>query len=377
MEFAVYASRAGVQPIVGTLLAVRDTPAPHGRRDGEPAPVLLLAQNETGYRNLLELVSASFLETSGTEAPHVEWSRLEGRTEGLLALSGGPRGPVGRALAEGQPDAARQLLERLNGLFPGRLYVELMRHGDSGRPAEEAALVELAYALDLPLVATNDVHFAAEDDYEAHDALLCIASSRRVEEEDRPRLTPDHRFKTAEEMRALFADLPEAADNTLTVARRCAFMPTESAPILPAYGAGGDEAGELRRLARDGLEARLAEHVFPRGAGEDGAKAYRDRLEYELDVIVDMNFPGYFLIVSEFIRWAKSEGIPVGPGARVRRGVRGRLGVADHGSRPAALGAPVRALPQSRPGLDAGLRYRLLPGPARRGDRPCAGPLRA
>ncbi len=314
MEFAVYASRAGIQPIIGTLLAVGSPPRQRGRHEGETAPLLLLAQNENGYRNLLELVSASFLEITGTEAPHVEWNRLEGRTDGLIALTGGPRGPVGRALAEGRTDAARELLDRLKGLFPGRLYVELMRHGDGGLPAEEAASIELAYALDLPLVATNDVHFGAEDDYEAHDALLCIASSRRVEEEDRPRLTPDHRFKTAEEMRALFADLPEAADNSLVIARRCAFMPTESAPILPAFDAGVNEAEELRRLARDGLEARLTEHVLPRGASEEDMKAYRDRLEYELDVIVDMNFPGYFLIVSEFIRWARDRDIPVGPG---------------------------------------------------------------
>ena len=314
MEFAVYASRAGLQPIIGTLLAVRDAPRQPGRHDEEPAPILLLAQDETGYRNLLELVSASFLETEGTDAPHVEWSRLEGRSDGLIALSGGPRGPVGRALAEGRTDLARELLERLNGLFPGRLYVELMRHGGGGSSAGEAASIDLAYELDLPLVATNDVHFGAEDDYEAHDALLCIASSRRVEEEDRPRLTPDHRFKTAEEMRALFADLPEAVDNTLVVAQRCAFMPTESEPILPAFDAGADEAEELRRLAREGLEARLAEHVFPGGAGEEDARAYRERLEYELGVIVDMKFPGYFLIVSEFIRWARDRDIPVGPG---------------------------------------------------------------
>ena len=314
MEFAVSASRAGIQPIVGTLLPVAETPQQRGRHVGEPAPILLLAQSGTGYRNLLELVSASFLETPGSEAPHVEWSRLDGRTDGLIALSGGPGGPVGRALAEGRTEAARQLLERLDGLFPGRLYVELMRHGDSGRSPAEEASVGLAYALDLPLVATNDVHFGAGDDYEAHDALLCIASSRRVEEEDRPRLTPDHRFRTAGEMRALFADLPEAADNTLVIAQRCAFMPTESAPILPAFDSGVDEVEELRRLARDGLEARLTEHVFPRGAGEEDAKAYRDRLEYELGVIVDMNFPGYFLIVSEFIRWAREQGIPVGPG---------------------------------------------------------------
>ena len=314
MEFAHCASNAGIQPIIGTLLTVGNTHRHHGRHEGEPAPILLLAQNETGYRNLLELVSASFLETSGTEAPHVEWNRLQGQTDGLIALSGGPQSPVGLALAKGRTDVARQLLERLKELFPGRLYVELMRHGEDGRSAEEEASVELAHALYLPLVATNDVHFCAEDDYEAHDALLCIASSRQIEEEDRPRLTPDHRFRTGEEMRALFADLPEAADNTLVVARRCTFRPTESEPMLPAFDVDMEEAEELRRLAREGLEVRLAEHVFPRGAGEEDARAYRERLEYELDTIVDMEFPGYFLIISEITRWAKDQRIPVGPG---------------------------------------------------------------
>ncbi|MCY4231167.1 MAG: DNA polymerase III subunit alpha [Alphaproteobacteria bacterium] len=314
MEFAVYAARAGVQPVIGTLLTVGNTPRQRRRHEEEPAPILLLVQNEIGYRNLLRLVSASFLETPGTEAPHVPWSRLKDYSDGLIALSGGPHGPVGRALVEGRTELARQLLERLKELFPGHLYVEVMRHGSGGGSAEEAALIDLAYEIDLPLVATNDVHFGSADDYEAHDALLCIASSRRVEEEDRPRLTPDHRFKTAEEMRTLFADLPEALDNTLIIAQRCAFMPTESEPILPAFDTGTDEAEELRRLAREGLETRLTEYVFPGSVGEDGATAYRERLEYELDVIVDMKFPGYFLIVSEFIRWAKDQGIPVGPG---------------------------------------------------------------
>ena len=191
----------------------------------------------------------------------------------MIALSGGRRAARSVApLRRAGRSSRDQLLERLSGLFPGRLYVELMRHGEGGRPEEEEASIELAYALDLPLVATNDVHFGAEDDYEAHDALLCIALARRVEEEDRPRLTPDHRFKTAEEMRALFADLPEAADNTLAIARRCAFMPTEAEPILPAFDPGVDEAEELRRLAREGLEVRLAEHVFPQGAGEERSK---------------------------------------------------------------------------------------------------------
>ena len=320
MEFVSRASNAGIQPIVGTLLAVGDTHQNHGRHEGEPAPIVLLTQNETGYRNLLELVSASFLETSGTETPHVEWNRLKGHTDGLIALSGGPQGPVGRALAAGREDVARQLLERMKELFPDRLYVELMRHGEDSRSAKEDAVVELARALDLPLVATNDVHFCAEEDYEAHDALLCMASSRQVDEEDRPRLTPDHRFKAGEEMRALFADMPEAADNTLAIAQSCTFVPCGRIPILPSYPSerGVSEEEELSRQAIERLETRLERHVFAPGMDGDERRrvesTYRERLEIELDIIARMRLPGYFLIVADFVQWAKRQGIPVGPG---------------------------------------------------------------
>lgn len=320
MEFASSASNAGIQPIVGTLLAVGDIRHHHGPHEGEPASIVLLTQNETGYRNLLELVSASVLETSGTEIPHLEWNRLEGHTDGLIVLSGGPQGPVGRALAGGRTDVAKQLLERFQELFPDRLYVELMRHGEDSCSEKEEALVELARTLDLPLVATNDVHFCAEEDYEAHDALLCMASSRQVKEEDRPRLTPDHRFKTGEEMRALFADLPEAADNTLAIAQRCTFVPCGRKPILPSYPSGRSvsEEEELRLQATEGLETRLERHVFTPEMDADERKhvgsAYRERLEIELDIIARTQFPGYFLIVADYVQWAKRQGIPVGPG---------------------------------------------------------------
>ena len=320
MELVSCASKAGIQPIIGTLLAVGDTHQRHGRHECEPAPIVLLTQNETGYRNLLELVSASFLETSGTETPHVEWNRPKGHTDGLIALSGGPQGPVGRALAAGREDVARQLLERMKELFPDRLYVELMRHGEDSHSAKEDAVVELARTLDLPLVATNDVHFCAEEDYEAHDALLCMASSRQVDEEDRRRLTSDHRFKAGEEMRALFADLPEAADNTLAIAQRCTFVPRGRKPILPSYPSehGVSEEEELRRQAAEGLQTRLERHVFTAEMDRDERKrvgsAYRERLDIELDIIARMRFPGYFLIVADFVQWAKRQGIPVGPG---------------------------------------------------------------
>src|SRR5262249_39953187 len=198
----------------------------------------------------------------------------------------------------------------LEGLSPGRLYVELMRHGLATERLIEGRLLDLAYEHGLPLVATNDVYFADEAMYEAHDVLLCIAEGAPLSQEKRRRVTPEHRFKSAAEMRALFADLPEAIDNSLAVAQRCAYMPGPRKPILPPFRAesGLGEAGELRRQAEEGLEGRLADMPAEEQA------PYRERLSYELGVIVQMGFAGYFLIVADFIGWARRQGIPVGPG---------------------------------------------------------------
>jgi DNA polymerase-3 subunit alpha len=321
LEFAAAAAEAGVQPIIGCQLGLRRTDS--GGRPGlapPPDPLVLLAQNETGYRNLLKLVSRAFLETESHEAPQLALDALEGWTDGLIALTGGPAGLVGRLLAEGQGPAAAGALDRLAALFPNRLYIELMRHGLATEDRIEPALIEHAYARDLPLVATNEVFFADAGMYEAHDALLCIADGKTLSDTERRRLTPDHRFKSAAEMRALFADLPEAVDNTLVVARRCAYMPTTRKPILPPFRTvtGRDEIAELREAAAAGLERRLAGQVVAADLDDAGraaaAEPYRQRLEYELGVISSMGFAGYFLIVADFIQWAKAQGIPVGPG---------------------------------------------------------------
>jgi DNA polymerase-3 subunit alpha len=185
------------------------------------------------------------------------------------------------------------MLQRLAALFPGSLYVELMRHGDEAEERIDGPLIDLAYKHDLPVVATNDCYFAGPDMFEAHDALLCIAEGAHIGDPDRRRLTPQHGFRPAAEMRALFADIPEAVDNTLVIARRCAFMPDQHAPILPAFPTAGDrtETDQLRAEAEEGLRLRLT----ALGIGEHDAKPYRDRLAFELDVIVKMGFPGYFL----------------------------------------------------------------------------------
>ena len=311
LEFAAAAAEAGVQPIAGCALGLsREEEVQPGGRPAEPDRIALLARTEAGYRNLMALSSAAYLETEPSATPQVSWEKLGAHADGLLVLTGGIVGPVGRLLLEGRADAAAAALERLRGMFPGSLYVEVQRHGNPDEDRIESALIELAYAADLPLVATNEVYFAAVEMHEAHDALLCIAGHALVSDDERRRVTTEHRFKSAEEMRQLFADLPEAVDNTLVIARRCSYMPPRRDPILPRYpGAEGrSEEAELRMLAGAGLDERLGAR-----AGADLA-AYRQRLDYELDVIVDMGFAGYFLVVADFIHHARGIGIPVGPG---------------------------------------------------------------
>jgi DNA polymerase-3 subunit alpha len=313
LEFSAAAAEAGVQPIIGCNLGIRregDGGVARQGRNPEPDRLLLLVQDETGWANLSKLSSRAYLDTPGGETPQVALDLVEAHAGGLLCLLGGASGPVGRLIAESQPAAADAALARLKAAFAGRLYVELQRTGLPEQAQIEAALVDLAYAHDLPLVATNDVHFADADMADAHDALLCIADGRYVADAQRRRSSPAWRFKSAAEMRELFADLPEAADNTLVVARRCAFWVGGRKPILPASTRARDasEGDALRDLARAGLEKRLA------GMDEAGKEAYRTRLAYEADVIVKMGFPGYFLIVADFIQWAKDRGIPVGPG---------------------------------------------------------------
>jgi DNA polymerase-3 subunit alpha len=317
LEFATTCSAAGVQPIIGCEIAVERGNTEGGSRLGralcEPDRIVLLVQNETGYRNLLRLLSQSYLAGDTPSEPSVGRCALAAAGEGLLCLAGSAKGPVGRLLGEGQADAAEAVLSELTAAFPNRLYIELTRHGTAEEARSEPGLIELAYRHGLPLVATNDVYFPDCDFYEAHDALMCIAQGTAIADADRKRLTRSHYFRPAAEMRELFADLPEACNNTLVVAQRCAFIPQPRQPILPAFisDEGIDEETALRRAAGAGLEARLAALGLQ---PEEVIRPYYDRLEFELGTIIGMGFAGYFLIVADFIQWAKREGIPVGPG---------------------------------------------------------------
>jgi DNA polymerase-3 subunit alpha len=321
LEFSDKMAASGIQPIVGCALAVDFGDQDHGARPAGLANaardlprIVLLAAREEGYRNLMRLNARAFLGHAGNEPPHVKLAWLDGACEGLIALTGGPGGPLDRAIVAGQPPLAAARGEALMRLFGDALYVELQRHGTAEERGAEAALMEFAYAHGLPLVAANEPLFATTEDYEAHDALICIAEGRLLAEPNRRHLTPEHRFKTRAEMTKLFADLPEALAATVEIARRCAFRPTIQKPILPQFTTGEgkiDEAAELRLRAEEGLARRIASHGVAHAQTEED---YRERLAFELNVIAGMKYPGYFLIVADFIQWAKSEGIPVGPG---------------------------------------------------------------
>ncbi|MDC0033468.1 DNA polymerase III subunit alpha [Alphaproteobacteria bacterium] len=319
LEFSLAARRKGIQPIIGCQITVA-RPTGIGVSRGQRAPgqrpelddLVLLVSDRSGYQNLMKLASRSFLEAPGGERPQITFDDLAEHSEGLIALTGGPRGALGALLAEGQHDAAMGYLRRLMALFPGALYIELMRHGEVVEDMIDGPQINLAYKFDLPLVATNNCFFSDPDMFEAHDALLCIADGAHVGDRDRRRLTPQHGFRSAQEMLQVFADIPEAVENTLVIARRCTFMPDEHAPILPPFSTphGISETDQLRAEAEEGLCLRTGVLDLD----EEEIEPYRVRLKYELDVIVEMGFPGYFLIVSDFIKWAKAEGIPVGPG---------------------------------------------------------------
>ena len=321
LEFSEKLAKEGIQPIVGLQVSVdfADSAALGGRNDfgrAGRASIVLISQSEAGYTNLMRLASQAFLDPEPGEPAGLSLARLAHDSAGLIALTGGPTGPLDTALRLDRAEAAAARLSRLLEIFgPDQLYIELQRHGLDSERQVEPQLIDLAYRRDIRLVATNEPFFAGLADHDAHDALICIAEGAAIGTPDRRRLTPEHRFKPRAEMVALFKDLPEATANTVEIARRCHHRPRTRKPILPPYttldGTPLDAAASLREQAEAGLAARIEAHgMAPGFTTED----YGKRLAFELDTIVSMQFPGYFLIVSDFIKWAKGQDIPVGPG---------------------------------------------------------------
>jgi DNA polymerase-3 subunit alpha len=319
LEFSQGCTGKGIQPILGCqfFLSRSATEDPGRTLDPQrsrPDPIVALAKDKVGLDNLQRLSSAGYLADDPSGEPCLTLETLAKNAQGLILLTGGTTGPLGRLLAEGRRDAASRLLAQLKEIFgPDDLVVELQRHGLPVERVVEPGLLLLADQAGLPIVAANDVYFAEPGMHEAHDALLCIAEGRVLAEKDRRRVTREHWFKPADAMRELFADLPEACDNTLAIARRCAVMAESrkpELPICPKVRPGMTEAETVREMAKEGLEKRLE----AQGTPEAERPKYRERLDYELSVIEKMGFSGYFLIVADFIQWAKQHGIPVGPG---------------------------------------------------------------
>ena len=312
LEFSETITGFGLQPIIGVTLSMDiGLPLQPGQLRRDPDGTLVLfAQNEKGYENLMALSSSSFLDVEPTDVPHVKATMLEGRTEGVIALTGGPDGVLNRFIVSERPQVAKDWLERLQGWFPDRLYVELQRHHTEDEEKAEPVLIDWAYDRDLPLVATNEPFYLDPEMHEAHDALLAISEGSYVLEKNRRKVTGHHYLKSPEQMLELFADLPEAIENTLVIAQRCAYKSPKRDPILPNFGDGSlSEADILAQQAKDGLRARLEQVEMA-----ETEEAYFERLDFELNIIQNMGFPGYFLIVADFIKWAKDQGIPVGPG---------------------------------------------------------------
>ena len=313
LEFSVSASSKGVQPIIGCQIDIQYTDPKVGDSLPKVAPIILIAQSERGYQNLMKLNSCLYLDEEKRGFPRLDLTQLKDHSDDLICLSGGPDGPIGSLIEEGQIDKATDYAANLLEIFDDRFYIELQRHPeDGGLPTleqqTEPIFLQIAYEMDIPIVATNDVHFLNPEAFESHDALLCIADGAYVDQQEpRRRLTRQHYFKNPKEMLALFADLPEAVENTVEIAQRCSFMVSCRDPILPKFA--DDEVAELRRQANEGLQKRL--QVIPHAVS---VEEYQKRLDFELNVIINMGFPGYFLIVADFIQWAKKNKIPVGPG---------------------------------------------------------------
>lgn len=283
LEFAMEAKKSGIQPIIGAQVQIGE----HKHK------AVLLVQTPAGYQNLSKLISDAYMQSDNDGRAVLSLDTLRDHNDGLICLC-----------------RDRQIFTELYSIFKDRFYIALERHGLPQEKQSEDGLIDFAYEYNIPLVATNDCYFADKKSYEAHDALLCIAEGRYVTETDRRKVTPEHYFKSAELMAKLFEDVPEAIQNTLVIAQRCSFLLEPINPILPAFEtqAGRTEVEELRAQAEDGLKWRLSL------APKDNDKTYWDRLDFELKVIANMGYAGYFLIVSDFIKWAKDQNIPVGPG---------------------------------------------------------------
>lgn len=323
--FSKYASDEGIKPILGCQFYLRNSDADDllksKGRTIEPDKLVLLVMNDEGYANIMHLMKLSYLDNpQSNEKPQIRLDDLEKYNTGLIALTGGVEGVVGRLLMDNRGTEADEMVRRLRDIFGNRVYMEIARLGLEAEHKTEESFIELAYKYEIPLVATNEAFFFDVDMYEAHDALVCIASGEYVANDNRKKFSPNNRLRSPDEMVELFKDLPEAVESTVAIARRCNYLSEKVDPLLPVFECpeGKTQDEYIDELSHSGLKKRLEDHVYFEGmTAEQKAeidKTYTERLVYELSVIKKMGFPGYFLIVADFIQWSKTHGVPVGPG---------------------------------------------------------------
>jgi len=304
LEFSLAASKSGIQPIPSASIKVR-------LEENIYDNVLLFAKNKQGYQNLLKIVSLSFLENTEQGINATTLANLDKYSEGLIAAIGFREGELYNLATNNQNDRLEKLTKQYQGIFKNELFVEISRLGYEHEKFVENKLLNIAKKFDLPIVGTNDVKYATQDLCEAQDILTCIATNQYIDDASRPKTLAEHYFKSPHAMEQIFHDLPEAIDNTRLIAKKCSFFPGVEEPSLPNFETSGcTEEEEITSVATNGLKERIKQHKIP----EDKHKTYFERLDYELRIIKRMGFPGYFLIVSDFIKWSKDNNIPVGPG---------------------------------------------------------------
>ena len=323
--FSKYASDEGIKPILGSQFYLRNPDSQDMLKSKgriiEPDKIVILVMDAEGYANIMHLMKVAYLDgATAQEKAQISLADLEGYSNGLICLTGGVEGPIGRLLLENRKAEAEQTLQQLQRLFGDRLYMEIARIGLEEEHKTEDAFIDMAYKYNIPLVATNEAFFFDADMYEAHDALICIAAGEYLSNANRKHYSPNNRLRSEDEMVELFKDLPEAVMNTVQIAKRCNYLSQKVQPLLPIFECPGGKTQDefITEQAYLGLKARMEATVYtPEMTPEERQKTdrlYYERLEYELSVIKKMGFPGYFLIVADFIQWSKGHGVPVGPG---------------------------------------------------------------
>jgi len=311
LEFAENISRVGTQPIIGTQI--------HFQFEDTAGLLPLIAVNEKGYKRIIELSSRSYLENDALSDPHLNIKELLVDTEGVILLSGTIRGLFGKLFEKGRFEEITQLYKKLSSKFDDKFYLEIQRHGDQNEISFEKYNLKKSFEFKIPIIATNEVFYLNQDMHEAHDALTCIGTKTYVNDKSRIKFSDQHYFKSDDEMSVLFSDLPEALENNYNLPLRCSFKPVFSKPVLPNISTEkeGNADEILKKNSLDGLKEKFLKifNIETNNLTEnDNFLKYKDRLDHELRIIIEMKYPSYFLIVSDYIKWAKNNDIPVGPG---------------------------------------------------------------